>query len=199
MLSLKGQTSLLFALFIAFLVVPGALSAQTRCVAGSWGVLRYVHGAVNVRAGRRTATTIRLQLAAGQCVRADFLEGGWYAVFPIDATERDETKALGYVLATLLKTSPQPAPAVTRPAPAPRRCCRICRRGKACGNSCIARNRTCRVGPGCACNGGEATTSVTGLFIDPPSPALIDTDLWSSCWSDASLQGAQGLLARPQR
>ncbi len=41
------------------------------------------------------------------------------------------------------------------PRPAPRRCCRICRRGKACGNSCIARNLTCRQPPGCACNGGE--------------------------------------------
>lgn len=41
-----------------------------------------------------------------------------------------------------------------RTAPAPRRtCCKICRKGKACGNSCIARNKTCRKGPGCACNG----------------------------------------------
>lgn len=32
-------------------------------------------------------------------------------------------------------------------------CCKICRKGKACGDSCIARNKTCRVGSGCACNG----------------------------------------------
>ncbi|WP_152629551.1 hypothetical protein [Haliangium ochraceum] len=32
-------------------------------------------------------------------------------------------------------------------------CCRVCSRGKACGDSCIARNRTCRRGPGCACDG----------------------------------------------
>lgn len=37
--------------------------------------------------------------------------------------------------------------------PARRPCCRICRTGKACGNSCIARNKTCRKGRGCACNG----------------------------------------------
>ena len=30
-------------------------------------------------------------------------------------------------------------------------CCRVCKKGKPCGNSCIARNKTCRVGPGCAC------------------------------------------------
>lgn len=33
------------------------------------------------------------------------------------------------------------------------RCCKICRKGKACGDSCIARDRECRVGPGCACDG----------------------------------------------
>lgn len=32
-------------------------------------------------------------------------------------------------------------------------CCRICRTGKACGNSCINRSLTCHQPPGCACNG----------------------------------------------
>lgn len=32
-------------------------------------------------------------------------------------------------------------------------CCKVCRKGKACGNSCISRNYTCRKGPGCACDG----------------------------------------------
>ena len=31
-------------------------------------------------------------------------------------------------------------------------CCKICRKGKACGNSCIARWKTCRKPPGCACD-----------------------------------------------
>ena len=30
-------------------------------------------------------------------------------------------------------------------------CCKICRKGKACGNSCISRAKTCRKPPGCAC------------------------------------------------
>ena len=34
-----------------------------------------------------------------------------------------------------------------------RSCCKICRKGKACGNSCIARNKTCHKSGGCACNG----------------------------------------------
>ncbi len=54
------------------------------------------------------------------------------------------------------EAQPQTKPPTVAPPRAPtRRCCRICRRGKACGNSCIARNRTCRQPPGCACNGGE--------------------------------------------
>jgi len=32
-------------------------------------------------------------------------------------------------------------------------CCRVCTAGKACGDSCIAANLTCRQGAGCACNG----------------------------------------------
>ena len=32
-----------------------------------------------------------------------------------------------------------------------RGCCRVCRTGKPCGNSCIARNKTCRTFGGCAC------------------------------------------------
>ena len=32
-------------------------------------------------------------------------------------------------------------------------CCKICRKGKACGNSCINRSYTCRQPPGCACDG----------------------------------------------
>ena len=32
-------------------------------------------------------------------------------------------------------------------------CCKICRAGKACGDTCIARDKVCHVGPGCACDG----------------------------------------------
>ncbi|MFC2967669.1 hypothetical protein [Acidimangrovimonas pyrenivorans] len=31
-------------------------------------------------------------------------------------------------------------------------CCKICRAGKACGNSCISRAKSCHKGPGCACD-----------------------------------------------
>ena len=34
---------------------------------------------------------------------------------------------------------------------APRRCCKICKKGVPCGNSCISASYVCRKPPGCAC------------------------------------------------
>lgn len=48
-------------------------------------------------------------------------------------------------------TTPRTPPSAQ---PQPRRnCCRVCRTGKACGNTCISRRYTCRRPPGCARNG----------------------------------------------
>ena len=43
------------------------------------------------------------------------------------------------------------APAIAQPVTSPA-CCRICTRGKACGNSCINAAYQCHQPPGCACN-----------------------------------------------
>jgi len=32
-------------------------------------------------------------------------------------------------------------------------CCKTCRKGKACGDSCISKTKSCHKGSGCACNG----------------------------------------------
>jgi hypothetical protein len=32
-------------------------------------------------------------------------------------------------------------------------CCKVCRKGKACGDTCISRDKECHVPPGCACDG----------------------------------------------
>lgn len=32
-------------------------------------------------------------------------------------------------------------------------CCKVCKAGKACGNSCISRDKACHQPPGCACGG----------------------------------------------
>ena len=44
----------------------------------------------------------------------------------------------------------EPAPATVQPEA--RACCKVCRKGEACGNSCIRRSYTCRKPPGCACD-----------------------------------------------
>jgi hypothetical protein len=46
-----------------------------------------------------------------------------------------------------------PPPAFDQsPMPTPvQGCCKHCTKGKPCGDTCIARNKTCHVGPGCAC------------------------------------------------
>ncbi len=31
-------------------------------------------------------------------------------------------------------------------------CCKTCSTGKACGDSCISTDKSCDVGPGCACD-----------------------------------------------
>ena len=49
-----------------------------------------------------------------------------------------------------------------------RACCRVCTRGKACGNSCISASYTCRRGPGCACDAGPVRSS------SAPAPAASD-------------------------
>jgi hypothetical protein len=35
----------------------------------------------------------------------------------------------------------------------PMACCKTCTKGKACGDSCIAKNKDCHQPPGCACDG----------------------------------------------
>ena len=56
---------------------------------------------------------------------------------------------------TLRRQPPRPASALPAPKASPPSatpsCCRYCSKGKPCGNSCIAVNRTCHQPPGCAC------------------------------------------------
>jgi hypothetical protein len=42
-----------------------------------------------------------------------------------------------------------------QPTEDPQSCCRVCDKGKACGNTCINRRLMCHKPPGCACNAGS--------------------------------------------
>jgi hypothetical protein len=60
-------------------------------------------------------------------------------------------------------SDPEPRPACRVDAATGKRvCCRMCSRGKACGNSCIAAWKTCHRGVGCACNSGGGGYSSGG-------------------------------------
>lgn len=57
----------------------------------------------------------------------------------------------GQIPQTVAPGEMTPKPAITQQVS--QACCKVCRKGKACGNSCISRAKTCRKPPGCACDG----------------------------------------------
>lgn len=59
---------------------------------------------------------------------------------------------LDFAVRTPAEPAPTPTPGECIP---PERCCKICRTGKACGDTCISQTSTCHVGRGCACNASE--------------------------------------------
>ncbi len=58
-----------------------------------------------------------------------------------------------FVVGTLPSWATELAP---EPAPEPKVCCKTCRKGKACGDSCIARDKDCTVEAGCACDADDS-------------------------------------------
>lgn len=77
---------------------------------------------------------------------------------PPPAVERGESSSTVEGRSTTTETHirvEQPTPPASEPTPdasPASSCCRMCRKGKACGNTCIARNEVCRTPPGCACD-----------------------------------------------
>ncbi|MHC4621328.1 MAG: LysM peptidoglycan-binding domain-containing protein [Planctomycetota bacterium] len=101
---------------------------------------------------KRYGTTVELLVDLNDIDNPDLIEvgqkilvslpDGWV---PPTATRRP----------TFTPRPPTRPPAATKPPPTPpaqRSCCKICRKGKACGDSCISRDKTCHQPPGCACN-----------------------------------------------
>ena len=74
--------------------------------ASAWGTIMYPARTINIRAKRSAASRLKGRLNTGQPVKADFLQDGWYAVFPVSQEQRNEKMALGYVHAPLLKRGP---------------------------------------------------------------------------------------------
>ncbi|MCG2731563.1 LptA/OstA family protein [Pseudodesulfovibrio aespoeensis] len=93
---------------VALCVLVFASVAQ----AADWGEIREAANTLNVREDRTPRSEHVVTLAKGQRVKVDFLRDGWYAIFPVNETERSEKRAMGYANAKYLVP-------VTAGAPAP--------------------------------------------------------------------------------
>lgn len=72
----------------------------------TWGTVMTVPKRINLRAKRTTNSTYIRTLIPGEVIRVDFLKNGWYAVFRENESLRRETRAMGYVLKSLLDSAP---------------------------------------------------------------------------------------------
>jgi hypothetical protein len=124
----------------------------------------------NLRAGPGVSHPLVGSLTAGQSVKVIARNpiGDWYQlVGGVWVYGVLLNNAPIVPVAAIIPTAPPPTftpvppmpgraivvPPTAAPAPPARACCMVCRNGKACGNSCIARNKACHQPPGCACDG----------------------------------------------
>ena len=61
-------------------------------------------------------------------------------------------RSISFLLPLALVTAGAPVSGCSDTS-APSGCCKVCKGGKACGDSCISKSDTCNKGVGCACNG----------------------------------------------
>ena len=87
--------------------------------AKDFGEIRVADRQLSVRARRDKDSDFVHLLKAGQRVRVDFLEDGWYAVFPLEEKTRDLARAWGYSRDKFLVPESDYAgpPAAEQPAP----------------------------------------------------------------------------------
>ncbi len=97
MITAATRTRLVFIWALILLgVVP---SAHGR----NWGQLRTASIPVTLSADRDPDSAVKGQVLPGQWVKVDYFGNNWVAVFAKEDTKRDESRALGYAYAPLLK------------------------------------------------------------------------------------------------
>jgi lipopolysaccharide export system protein LptA len=94
---MKKISSLLVAFLLIFSVLSGAVYAE------GWGEVREATLNLNVREKRTPKSEHIVTLAKGQRVKVDFLKDGWVAVFNLNESKRDESRAIGYANTKYLK------------------------------------------------------------------------------------------------
>lgn len=73
----------------------------------------------------------------------------------IPQIEVEEPDQIEIVKKTEVRADVRPPPPPPRNCTPRAECCKVCSKGKACGNTCISRSYNCRKGRGCACNSWE--------------------------------------------
>ncbi|MBU1230821.1 MAG: hypothetical protein KKA55_04030 [Proteobacteria bacterium] len=110
--ALRPTVALMLGLALVVLAAASAL-------AQSWGEVRVVETPVNVRQTRSTQAPVVRALKPGERVKVDFVRpSGWGAIFEVDASERDEAKAMGFSDVRLMKPVAAVPSKTAAPAPA---------------------------------------------------------------------------------
>ena len=113
---MKMRTKTLFkpacAALLAFVLIAWLAPAA---LAQEWGEVREATANLNVRNKPNKDGEHVVTLTKGQRVRTAFPKNGWIAVFDLDQTERDLSKAIGYANAKFLKVVKVAKPAPVEP------------------------------------------------------------------------------------
>lgn len=80
---------------------------ESKTVSSKWGLIRFAHSTVNIRASRSASSKVVSQLKPNQKIKVDFLKGNWSAVFDVNERVRTESNAIGYVYSSLLYPAPK--------------------------------------------------------------------------------------------
>jgi len=104
-MKIKTQFFIIGLLVCLLIVSPELQSSELIGISqdSKWGEIRSTGKVVNIRSDRSTRSRIVGKLNPGDKVKVDFFKYGWYAIFDVDETIREEAAALGYVAAYLLK------------------------------------------------------------------------------------------------
>ena len=147
-----------------------------RMVEGEKVRLEYEQG--TSREDRYGRTLAYVYLEDGRLLNLEIIEGGYghaYTRFPFSKAEkfraaeryaRETEKGLWGELKEAdteeragptprIGDSPPPIESGSRSCIPASQCCKVCRKGQACGNSCISASYSCRKGRGCACASHE--------------------------------------------
>lgn len=80
-----------------------SVNVLTAAHGASWGHIRTVSIPVDILSSRNLEGGKTGVIEPGEWIKVDFMGNNWVAVFPKDAVEQDESRAIGYVYAPLLK------------------------------------------------------------------------------------------------